>query len=584
MKKLFSFLFVVMITTGSLSQINITITNPEAVEVMLGNYNPATYTPGVIINHPDSILNGVINRVSKDTMIAYLQHIDTYFNRNTGSDTVSETRGIGAVRRWIHQKFMEYRDASGDRLVVTYNDFQQNICGQSRHRNVLAVLPGLDTTNKEIMLIEGHFDTRCQSACDTACYTPGMEDNGSGTVLVMEMARIMTRYAFDHTIVFACVTGEDQGLWGAKALSRWMLDNDVPIRAVFNNDVIGGIACGMTSSPPSCPYFNHIDSTHVRIFSFSIAKDSARISPHKQLARYIRMHQEEQINPLIETPMTIDIIISEDRTGRSGDHIPFRQKGYTSIRFCAKNEHGNGAGIPPDRQHTSDDILGLDLTIPPDGVIDTFFVDPNYLRRNTISNGVNLGWLAIAPPMPDPEFIPEGDGMEIILHGADSVYQHYRVGIRTKGSGSLYFDTIYTFIGTSQLMIEGLDPNKTYYFSVANVENGVESLFCDEFSIYPVNIEGHLLKEWGVILHQNRPNPFFTQTEIVIEVSADTPYSRAEIVIADMTGRIISRIPVELAPGLNTIRFEPPPNYSGLLIYSLSFNGTVAATRKMSAL
>nr|MBC8316154.1 M28 family peptidase [Bacteroidota bacterium] len=177
----------------------------------LGNYNPATYTPGVIINHPDSILNGVINRVSKDTMIAYLQHIDTYFNRNTGSDTVSETRGIGAVRRWIHQKFMEYRDASGDRLVITYNDFQQNICGQSRHRNVLAILPGLDTTNKEIMLIEGHFDTRCQGACDTACYTPGMEDNGSGTVLVMEMARIMTRYAFDHTIVFACVTGEDQG-------------------------------------------------------------------------------------------------------------------------------------------------------------------------------------------------------------------------------------------------------------------------------------------------------------------------------------------------------------------------------------
>ena len=217
-------------------------------------------------------------------------------------------------------------------------------------------------------------------------------------------------------------------------------------------------------------------------------------------------------------------------------------------------------------------------------MIDTFFVDPNYLRRNTISNGVNLGWLAIAPPMPDPEFIPEGDGMEIILHGADSVYQHYRVGIRTKGSGSLYFDTIYTFIGATQLMIEGLDPNKTYYFSVANVENGVENLFCDEFSLHPVNIEGHLLKEWGVILHQNRPNPFLNQTEIVIEASVDTPHARAEIIIADMTGRIISRIPVELVPGLNTMRFKPPPGYSGLLTYSLSFNGTIAGTRKMSAL
>jgi hypothetical protein len=584
MNKVLLFLTGLMITAGSVAQFNITITNPEAIEVLKGNYDPAAYTPGVVINNPDSILQAVVNKVSKDTMIAYLQHIDAYFNRNTGSDTISETKGIGAVRRWIHQKFLEYSAASENRLVITYNQFQQNVCGQSWHRNVLAILPGLDTTNKEIMIVQGHFDTRCQGVCDTACYSPGMDDNGSGTVLVMELARIMSRYAFDHTIVFACLTGEDQGLYGAKALSKWMLDNDVPIRAVFNNDVVGGIICGMTSSPPSCPYYNHIDSTHVRLFSYSVSNDSARVSPHKQLGRYMVMHQEELINPLIETPMTINLIISEDRTGRSGDHIPFRQKGYTAIRFCSQNEHGNGSGTPPDRQHTSDDILGLDLSIPPDGVIDSFFVDPGYLSRNTITNGVNLGWLAIAPPSPNPDFVFDGDAMEIYLSGADTAYQHYRVGIRTKGSGSLNFDTIYTFTGTSQLFIENLDPNKTCYFSVANVLNGVESLFCDEFSLYPVGIEGHLLKEWGVILHQNRPNPFMTKTEILIEVTRDPLINGAEIIITEMTGRIISRITVELQSGMNGIEFSPPPGIHGLLTFSLRLDGVIAATRKMSVL
>lgn len=584
MKRVLFILAGMMITAGTVGQFNITITNPEAIEVLKGNYDPAGYTPGTIINDPDSILLGVINRVSKDTMIAYLQHIDTYYNRNTGSDTTSATRGIGAVRRWIYQKFLEFSTMNEDRLVVTYNQFQQNVCGQAWHRNVLAILPGLDTTNKEIMVIQGHFDTRCQNGCDTGCYTPGMEDNGSGTVLVMELARIMSRYAYTHTIVFACLTGEDQGLYGAKALSKWMLDNVISIRALFNNDVIGGIICGMTSSPPSCPYFNHIDSTHVRIFSYSQSNDSARVSPHKQLARYIRMHQDEIINPLIETPMTINLIISEDRTGRSGDHIPFRQKGYTAIRFCSQNEHGNGSGTPPDRQHTSDDILGLDLSTPPDGIIDSFFVDPGYLRRNTIMNGVNLGWLAIAPPAPTPEFVFTGDAVEITLYGADSAYQHYRVGVRTKGSGSLNFDTVYTFTGTNQLVIGGLDPGKTYYFSVANVQNGVESLFCNEYSIYPVGIEGHLLKEWGIILYQNRPNPFVIKTEIVIEAAADIPCSKAEIVITEITGRILCKIPVKIEAGLNTVGYIPPTGQKGMLIYSLCIDGVIAGTKKMSVL
>lgn len=485
MKKLFLLVtLIISIDSGLLAQVNINLSNQEAKQILLGNYDPALYTPSVIVHSPDSILHGIINGVSRDTLIAYLLKIDSYHNRNTGSDTISENHGIGGVRRWIYKKFTEYRSLNENRLVLSFLDFDLNICGQSHHRNVLAILPGLDTTRKEFLVVEGHFDTRCEGVCDTSCYSPGMDDNGSGTVLVMELARIMSRFAFDRTIVFACVTGEDEGLYGSTALANYFVANNMKVQACLNNDVVGGIVCGQTASPPGCPEFNAIDSTHVRIFSFSSGNDSSAVSPNKQLARYVKMHQEEIINPLLSTPVTVNLMILEDRTGRSGDQVPFRKKGYPAIRVTEQNENGNGKGLPPDRQHSTRDILGLDTSVPPDGVIDSFFVDPGYLRRNIIMNGVNLGWLAIAPPSPTPEYKQTAAGVEIVLHGSDLVYKQYRVGVRSRGSGSLYFDSVYTFKNTNRLVIPGLDPTKKWHFSVSNVKNKVESLFSDEYSIH----------------------------------------------------------------------------------------------------
>jgi hypothetical protein len=581
-KSMFFFLSMMSFAVLCIGQTNITLSNPEAQQILFGNYNPEEYSPTVIINHPDTILYGIVNGVSKDTLISYLLKIDSYHNRNSGSDTLSEIRGIGAVRRWIHKKYNEYGAECENRLVVSYLDFDMNICDQSHHRNVLAVLPGLDTTNKEILVLMGHFDTRCQGACDTACYSPGMEDNGSGTVLVMELARIMSRYAFDHTILFATVTGEDQGLYGAKALSTYLKNNNVQIRSVFNNDVIGGIICGQTSSPPGCPGLNAIDSTHVRVFSYSQLNDTAWPSPHKQLARYIRLHQEEKINPLLQTPMTIDLIITEDRTGRSGDHIPFRQKGYTSIRFTSRNEHGNGAGIPPDRQHTTGDILGIDTSVPPDAIIDSFYVDPNYLRRNIIMNGVNLGYLALAPPSPAPEFSLSGDTVVITMHDADTVYKHYRVGIRSRHSGSLYFDTIFTFTNVTKLHLHlgGSDENR--YLSVANVKNNVESLFCAEYTLLPVGIGNLLMNNRGIMMYQNHPNPFNQQTEIIIESSEHINITDAVLIITDVTGRTIRNIPLQIFPGKNQVTLNNDGLVKGMYTYSLSVSNKIITAGKMS--
>jgi hypothetical protein len=581
MKKLSLFISFVLLTGSAIAQTNITVSNPLVLPVLLGNYDPVLFTPPVIINNPDSILNGVVNRCSKDTLITYLKRIETFHNRNSASDTVSGTHGIGAARRWIYAKFQEYSVACNNRLLVSWMDFDASICGTSHHRNVFGVLPGLDTTDKEVVLIEAHYDTRCEGVCDTACYSPGMEDNGSGTVLVMELARIMTRYAYNHTIVFALVTGEDQGLFGSTALSQWLKNNNIKLRAVLNNDVIGGCICGQTSSPPGCPGLNAIDSTHVRIFSFSIYNDSAAVSPYKQLARYVRLHQEERINPLLSKPMTIDIILSEDRTGRSGDHIPFRQKGYNAIRFTSRNEHGNGTGTPPDRQHSVRDILGVDLSMPPDGIVDSFFVDPGYLRRNLIMNGVNLGWLAIAPPMPKPEWTDISGGIGIRLYGTDSVYQHYRVGIRSKRSGTLYFDTIYTFY-SNHITINGLDQNKTYFFSVANVVNGVESLFCDEHSVLAVGINYTPEQYRDIRILPNAPNPFSVSTQFLVEAGDDVQMERAKMIICDITGREVQTIPVRISPGLNKIEFTNAKGLKGIYIYSLYDEGYNLCSGKMA--
>ncbi|MFC2121536.1 M28 family peptidase [Bacteroidota bacterium] len=561
------------------SQTNIRVSNPLAEEIMLGNYDPADYAASEVIDLPDAIIPDLVNRISTDSLLAYLQKLDSFYQRNTGSDTISDTRGIGATRRWIFNKFEAYSRANQNRLIVSYLDFDRLVCGMNKHKNVMAVLPGRDTTNKEILLVEGHFDTRCEGGCDTSCYTPGIDDNASGTVLVMELARVMSRYSFNRTIVFTPVTGEDQGLHGAKAMAKYVAEKGISVMACFNNDVVGGVTCGSRSSPPSCPGLNHVDSTNVRLFSYSTSNDSAKYSKHKQLARYIKLNQIERINPLLHTPMNINIIISEDRTGRSGDHIPFRQRGIAAIRFCSQNEHGSGGGNFPDRQHSTRDILGIDTNS--DGEIDSLFIDLNYLKRNAISNGVNLGLLANAPAAPEPEFEQTENGVILHLLADDAEYNQHRVGVRSRGSGSLYFDTVLTFNNSIHLEINDLDRDKDYYFSVLNVENESPGLFSTEF--LRENLLGlhYDSKRKGINLGQNIPNPFNNNTLITIDNSSDKEYNNAEILVMDQLGRSVKRIPTYLGLGENEVMIENLDTMQGVLLYSLVIDGNFIQSKRM---
>ncbi|MCB0640358.1 MAG: M28 family peptidase, partial [Phaeodactylibacter sp.] len=279
MKKLYFILACLSFSSALVAQTNIQLTNPTAHEILLGNFNPADYAPSTVIDAPGAIAQALAVDMDTDSLYAYLQQMSAFENRNTGSDTISTSFGMGAARRWAFDKFTAFSAAQEDRLVVSYLQFDQNICGMGQHRNILAILPGQGPQFNEVVLVEGHFDSRCEENCDLECMAHGMEDNGSGSALVLELTRVMARFSFNRTLVFMLTTGEEQGLHGARAFAQFAQDEQILLNAVFNNDIVGGIICGATASPPGCPGLNDIDSINVRIYSLGNVN-----SKHKQLA------------------------------------------------------------------------------------------------------------------------------------------------------------------------------------------------------------------------------------------------------------------------------------------------------------
>ncbi|MDZ7848991.1 MAG: hypothetical protein U5L96_20970 [Owenweeksia sp.] len=116
---------------------------------------------------------------------------------------------------------------------------------------------------------------------------------------------------------------------GAAAMAQFAIDENIAIHAVRNNDVVGGVICGNTSSPPGCAPAGSIDSTNLRIYT----SPSSYLNPNQSFARSIAMFYEEKLKPQAQVPMSINVIDQEDRTGRGGDHIPFRQQGFRNLRL-----------------------------------------------------------------------------------------------------------------------------------------------------------------------------------------------------------------------------------------------------------
>lgn len=569
---LFSALF--LSSTVLTAQTNTVCSSGEAEAIMRGNFNPEQYRQQVPLDQPAQIARLLAERISPDTMKKNILRLAAFQNRNTASDTQSANKGIGAARRWIYGEFARYGQLSGNRLVPAYLQFNLNVCNlMNSHRNVLAVLPGTDTSDKSIVLIEGHFDSRCEGNCDTSCLAAGVEDNASGTALVMELARVMSTMSFRRTLVFMATTGEEQGLYGAQAFVTYAQQKGIKIRSVLNNDVTGGVICGKTASAPGCPGENTIDSIRVRLFSAGNIN-----SPSKQLARFTKLEYKEMLQQHMKVFSDIQIMSPEDRTGRGGDHIPFRQSGFPAIRLTSAHEHGDanvGATGYSDRQHSTRDIAGADRNM--DGVTDSFYVDFNYLARNACINACAAAMSATGPARPDLSVQVSGKTVFVSIT-QETKYKQYRVAIR---SASQEWDSVYTMNGSSGSF--EMPDGRSYYLSAASVDsNGVESIFSREVTGITSGLDAHTWQEEpALVLEQNHPNPFDEATWIVVRVNRIPSYRQALMRISDASGRVLRDLPMKLNTGNNEVLYEHGGGQSGILYYTLLLDGRPVESKTM---
>lgn len=568
MKLLLTLLF--SLPTLLFAQQNTFLSNPAADSVLRGLYSPASYASSAPVDHPDSIVSLLKTGLSADSLQAYLEVLSSFGNRNTGSDTVSATFGIGAARRWAKARFDAISQANENRLLTGYLQFDRGICGTNQHRNVVAVLPGSELPTDGFILMEAHMDSRCDDVCDGQCIAYGADDNGSGSVLVLELARVMSQFSMERTVVFMLTIGEEQGLFGAEAMAEYCNSNNLEIRAVFNHDIVGGIYCGNSASPPGCPGEGDVDSLNVRLFSFGNYNSS-----HKQLARFNKLEYKEMLRPMEAAPMSINIMTGEDRVGRGGDHIPFRLNGYTAMRMTSANEHGNGSPTSGsnDRQHTEGDSLGVDLDN--DGSIDSFFVDFNYLARNARINGNGSAMIAIGPLTPGllATAVPGGIAIEILNQ---TQYATYRIAVRQNSND---WDSVYTIQGAIDTIYGIQGPT---ILSAASVDaEGIESLFSGEVNVNVPTSSGETLDDSGFSLLPNRPNPFDEQTVISVRKIGHLDFQEAYLLITDQRGKTVEQIPLTLEAELNEVTFYHGFHATGIYHCSLVVDGEVLSTRKM---
>ena len=338
---------------------------------------------------PGSVMTAIVDSVAADRIEADIRRLAGFGTRNTMSDTLSDTRGIGAARRWIKAEFDRISEACGGCLEVSYQTSivtgARRIPDSTAVVNVLAIQRG--TTDPErYVVMTGDIDSRASDGSDPVTDAPGANDNASGMAGALEAARVLSKYEFPATIVYAGLSGEEQGLFGGQKMAAEALEAGWRIEAVLNNDMIGNIQ-GQNGV---------IDNTVARVFSEGTRADETERmasirrftggevdSPSRNLARYV-----DRMADLYIPNLDIMMIYRLDRFGRGGHHRPFNDVGFPAVRIMEANEDYR-------RQHQ--DIRVEDGVEYGDVVEEVEFA---FAAKLTALNAVTLASLAWAPPPP----------------------------------------------------------------------------------------------------------------------------------------------------------------------------------------
>ena len=366
----------------SVSPFDVAQRDPELVEGSKGDFGgtvPVQQNTGDL----DPRIVTLISSISEERLGAIMRKLESFETRSTLSSTDSPARGIGAAREWILQEMRSY----SPKLQVSFDAYQVPKQGRITRdvdlRNVMAMLPG--KTPRRIY-VSGHYDTLARPGGQGASNAsgaprdpdaaappsadpnapldnpaPGVNDDGSGTALTIELARVFSQSGidFDATLVFMCHAGEEQGLVGARLHAQKAVAEKIPIEAVFNNDIVGNDKGGN----------GIVDGASIRVYS-----EGPEDSPSRSLARFIQRWAARYVPSHEVRPMA-----RPDRFGRGGDHSAYNQLGFAAVGFRESRENFT-------RQHdVRDTFEGISL---------------RYLAENARVNAAAMATLALAPPPP----------------------------------------------------------------------------------------------------------------------------------------------------------------------------------------
>ncbi len=346
--------------------------------------------PLIVAASPASTPQKIADDVSQQSLRSIVERLVSFGTRHTLSSQTDPKRGIGAALRWTEQEFRRYGQACGGCLTVaTPSDVVtgRRVPTPTKVTNVLAIQRGTTDPNR-VVIISGHIDSRVTDVMNAAADAPGANDDGSGTAAVIEAARVLSRHKFPATIVYAALSGEEQGLLGGKILADYAKAQGWEVIANLNNDIIGN----------SCGSDGYCDAAHVRVFSEgprwqgreALAARQRSLggendSPSRNLSRYMDRLAED-----LGLGLEVRQIWRNDRFGRGGDHTELLNAGYPAIRLTVAVENYN-------YQHQD---LRVENGIQYGDTVDK--MDFPYLRKVTQLNVAALAALASAPAIPAP--------------------------------------------------------------------------------------------------------------------------------------------------------------------------------------
>jgi hypothetical protein len=336
-------------------------------------------------DEPQAQLTAIAEAVDPQALHATIEKLITFGTRHTLSDTVSETRGIGAARRWAKARFETIsRECGGCLEIVTPSQMftGKRVPVSSEVMDIVAIQRGTGDPGR-VVAITGHIDSRVTDVMDATHDAPGANDDASGVAAVLESARVLSKRKFAATIVYGVLSGEEQGLYGGKVLADYAKEKGWQVEADLNNDIVGN----------SHGQDGVNDNSVVRVFSEGTkaletpAQASKRRynggeldSPSRNLARFVAGLADRTL-----VNFRVNMVYRTDRYGRGGDQVEFLEHGFPALRLTEPHEDYR-------REHQD---LRTEQGVPYGDTMDR--VDFDYLAQVTRLNAITLAALANAP-------------------------------------------------------------------------------------------------------------------------------------------------------------------------------------------